>query len=80
MKKDKKYKIIDVSSWELEKEGMEVMSSEVTKNKRENYILDNILKDLQEYNLMEKFIEVLFFDSFIGQTDRHEENWGIFIL
>lgn len=27
---------------------------------------------------MEKdFIEMLLFDAFIGQTDRHEENWGL---
>jgi len=62
------------------KEGMEVMSVEVTKNKRENYTLENILNDLQEYNLVEEFLQILLFDGFIGQTDRHEENWGIILF
>ncbi|MEJ6950182.1 HipA domain-containing protein [Natronospora cellulosivora (SeqCode)] len=61
------------------REGIEVMSAEVTKNNRENYYLKNILKDLEEYNLVEDFIKILIFDGFIGQTDRHEENWGIII-
>lgn len=59
------------------KEGVDVMSVEITKDKRDNYILDNILDDIREYNLIKDFIEMLLFDGFVGQTDRHEENWGI---
>jgi len=62
------------------KEGMEVMSVEVTKDKRGNYILSNILNSLAEYNLVDEFIELLIFDAFVGQTDRHEENWGIVLF
>lgn len=46
---------------------------------RKNYTLNNILNDLKEYDLIEEFIEILLFDGFIGQTDRHEENWGIIV-
>jgi hypothetical protein len=61
------------------REGIEVMSAKVTKNNRENYYLKNILSDLEEYNLVKDFIKILIFDGFIGQTDRHEENWGLII-
>ncbi|WP_041595774.1 hypothetical protein [Halanaerobium hydrogeniformans] len=55
------------------------MSYEITETNRQNYTLNNILSDLKEYDLIEDFIEILLFDGFIGQTDRHEENWGIIV-
>ena len=61
------------------REGIDLMSVDVTKDNRRNYILDNILKDLKEYRLIDDFINLLLFDAFIGQPDRHEENWGIII-
>ena len=35
-------------------------------------VLDNIDK-----NLFSSFIGIMVFDALVGQTDRHEENWGI---
>jgi len=61
------------------KEGVEVLSVDVTKQNRDMYYLENILEDIEEYDLIEDFIYLLLFDAFIGQTDRHEENWGIII-
>jgi hypothetical protein len=64
---------------EILKEGVDLMSYEITEANRQNYTLNNILSDLKEYDLIEGFIEILLFDGFIGQTDRHEENWGIIV-
>jgi hypothetical protein len=59
------------------KEGVEILNVEVTKNKRDEYTLKNILESINEYNIKKDFIRLLLFDAFVGQSDRHEENWGI---
>lgn len=45
------------------------------------YTIENIKKCLDKIDnqLFEQFLKVLVFDALIGETDRHEENWGILI-
>ena len=46
--------------------------------KKEYYSLEMILNSLKEFKgLEEKFIEIIFFDYIIGNTDRHQNNWGV---
>ncbi len=41
------------------------------------YDLFNIVQLLSEYNLEKDFITISVFDAFIGNQDRHCDNWGI---
>ena len=48
--------------------------------KKEYYSLEMILNSLQLKDmsgLEEEFIRVMFLDYFIGNTDRHQNNWGV---
>lgn len=47
---------------------------------KSNYTFQFINSALQEFNLqeyVENIIEIIVFDSVIGNSDRHQENWGI---
>lgn len=47
-------------------------------NKKPFYIYDNIEFCLRKEKInIEEFIDIIFFDCVIGNTDRHSENWGI---
>ena len=47
-------------------------------NKKPFYTYDNIEFCLIKENInIEEFIDIIFFDCVIGNTDRHSENWGI---
>lgn len=48
-------------------------------NRKEFYTLSNIKKVLDGLNpmLFSGFIGIMIFDALVGETDRHEENWGI---
>lgn len=48
-------------------------------NRKEFYSLNNIIKCLNNLgsDLIPKFIQIMVFDALVGETDRHEENWGI---
>lgn len=47
-------------------------------NKKPFYIYDNIEFCLRKEKInIEDFIDIIFFDCVIGNTDRHSENWGI---
>ena len=62
------------------KEGKEILDVCITKDKnREKYTIENIIDTLKKYKLENEFIEMLLFDAFVGQQDRHEQNWGIII-
>lgn len=41
--------------------------------------IDNIKSFMDKYTIngFEAFIEMMVFDSLVGETDRHEENWGL---
>ena len=44
----------------------------------EYYSLEMIMNSLQPYpKLIEEFIKIMFFDYLIGNTDRHQSNWGV---
>ena len=44
----------------------------------EYYSLEMIMNSLQLYpKLIEEFIKIMFFDYLIGNTDRHQSNWGV---
>jgi len=48
-------------------------------NPKEKYTFELIIKTLQEFSLVEnveKLIDVIIFDSILGNSDRHQENWG----
>lgn len=46
--------------------------------KKEYYSLEMIMKSLDEVeNLKSSFLRVMFFDYIIGNTDRHQSNWGV---
>lgn len=52
------------------------------KKNQERYTLSFIQKTLEHYGLghhIERFIQVIVFDSIIGNQDRHQENWGFII-
>ncbi len=55
------------------------LSSEITNKRKEIYTLSNIkiCLDKIDENLFKDFIKILLFDSLIGESDRHEENWGL---
>lgn len=46
------------------------------------YTISNIKRKLDELdvNLFYDFIKIMIFDALVGETDRHEENWGILRL
>lgn len=46
------------------------------------YTISNIKNKLDELdvNLFYDFIKIMIFDALVGETDRHEENWGILRL
>lgn len=47
---------------------------------KSDYTFQFILETLQDFKLekhLNKFIEMLVFDALIGNSDRHQENWGI---
>ena len=50
-----------------------------SKERKEFYTIENIKKCLDEIssNLFEVFLRIMVFDALVGETDRHEENWGI---
>lgn len=47
--------------------------------RKEFYTIQNIKKCLDDIddNLFDDFLKIMVFDALIGETDRHEENWGI---
>lgn len=46
--------------------------------KKEYYSLEMIMNSLEGIkNLKQDFIKVIFFDYIIGNTDRHQNNWGV---
>lgn len=49
------------------------------KEKPQYYTISNIKETLDKLNtkLFEGFIKIMLFDALVGETDRHEENWGI---
>lgn len=49
--------------------------------RKQFYTISNIKKCLDQLdnNLFAQFLKILVFDALIGETDRHEENWGIII-
>lgn len=56
--------------------------SYINKDSRERcefYTISNIKKCLDEIDdkLFFDFLKIVLFDSLVGETDRHEENWGI---
>ena len=55
-------------------EKLEFDDEEMVMTKKESNIKDNI--NSEKVNV-EEFIDIIFFDSIIGNTDRHSENWGI---
>ena len=48
-------------------------------NREEYYTISNIKKILDGLNkeLFLGFIRIMIFDALVGETDRHEENWGL---
>ncbi|MBQ7802767.1 HipA domain-containing protein [Candidatus Saccharibacteria bacterium] len=50
-----------------------------SENRKTMYTLEKVheLLDELDVKLYNKFIRIMFFDALIGETDRHEENWGI---
>lgn len=48
-------------------------------DRKEFYSLINIIKCLNNINveLLSSFVKIMVFDALVGETDRHEENWGI---
>jgi len=44
---------------------------------QEYYSIDLILESLNQYNLKNKFLDIIIFDYLIGNTDRHHSNWAI---
>lgn len=55
-------------------------------NKEQNemkkyYTIDNIKNKLDELDksLFDDFLKIMLFDALVGETDRHQENWGITI-
>jgi hypothetical protein len=49
------------------------------KDRKKFYTLSNIKRVLDELDdtLFSGFIQIMIFDALVGETDRHEENWGI---
>lgn len=50
-------------------------------SRKQFYTIDNIKKCLNQLDtkLFKQLLKILVFDALIGETDRHEENWGIMI-
>lgn len=48
-------------------------------NRKDFYTIENIQKCLNriDINLFNDFLKIMIFDALVGETDRHEENWGI---
>lgn len=51
------------------------------KSIKEFYTIENIEKCLNDIdkNLFKDFLKIMVFDALVGETDRHEENWGILL-
>lgn len=51
-------------------------------NRKEYYIISIVKSclDQKDSKLFNGFIKILFFDALIGETDRHENNWGLTVL
>lgn len=47
------------------------------KKNKEYYSLEMILNSLKDYNFQRDFLKIPIFDFLIGNTDRHQNNWGI---
>lgn len=47
--------------------------------RKDFYTIENIKKclDAIDKNLFNDFLKIMVFDALVGETDRHEENWGI---
>ena len=46
--------------------------------KKEYYSLEMILNSIEDYvGLEQEFIKIVFLDFLIGNTDRHQSNWGV---
>jgi len=68
-------------------EGIEYLrgnDSTYNPNKDEyRYTLDFILKSIDKFDLIEaenKIVKMMIFDALIGNSDRHQENWGFITL
>ena len=48
-------------------------------DRKEFYTIENIENCLNkiDYKLFKDFLKIMVFDALVGETDRHEENWGI---
>ena len=44
---------------------------------KEYYSLEMILTSLEEFGLEDDFFKIVIFDFLIGNTDRHQSNWGV---
>ncbi|MGL4653852.1 HipA domain-containing protein [Cetobacterium sp.] len=57
---------------------IKAMIPDFKEDKSPFYTFENIEKCLKKEKVnIEDFIDIVFFDSIIGNTDRHSENWGI---
>ena len=48
-------------------------------SRKEFYTISNIKRNLDSLNknLFFEFLKIMIFDALVGETDRHEENWGL---
>lgn len=50
------------------------------KGERHNvYLVEKVLKFLKKDIIFKDFLQLLVFDAIIGNTDRHQENWGLIL-
>ena len=64
-------------------DGGEILSTIVEQfnpKKLDDYSIENIIKALNHFNLIDQFISVCVFDSLIANQDRHCENWAIMLV
>lgn len=57
---------------------IKAMIPDFIENKRDYFTFETIENCLISEGIeLEKFLDIIFFDTVIGNTDRHSENWGI---
>lgn len=63
---------------EVHSDAISYINKEYSK-RGEFYIISNIKRCLDEIDneLFKDFLKIMIFDCLVGETDRHEENWGI---
>lgn len=72
------YRFVDPRIGEEHTDILEYLSNS-GKDRKKFYSLINVIQCLDELNpdLIKKFIQIMIFDALVGETDRHEENWGM---